>query len=241
MNEIILTRESSEEQIKQYFIEILKLSKLNNQYPVDFDTAWMLVYTDKHKAVEELKDKFLEDVDYQALTQKVVCKNGIGSSRLIKYFLSVSCLEFFIARKVRPVFEIYRQVFHQVVNQVILPKTYIEALEALLESEKQKQQLQIEAKEANDHVQRLTHDSKTYTTSEIAKELNLKSANQLNKILEDKGIQYKLNGTWLLYSNYADKDYVSIKQQTLDNGKIIYDRRWNNKGRDFILELLKER
>lgn len=104
-----------------------------------------------------------------------------------------------------------------------------------------KQQALLEAKQANDHVQRLTHDSKTYTTSEIAKELNLKSANQLNKILEDKGIQYKLNGTWLLYSNYADKDYVSVKQQTLDNGKIIYDRRWNGKGRDFILELLKER
>lgn len=104
-----------------------------------------------------------------------------------------------------------------------------------------KQQALLEAKKANGHIQRLTHDSKTYTTSEIAKELNLKSANQLNKILEDKGVQYKLNGTWLLYSNYADKDYVSIKQQTLDNGKIIYDRRWNGKGRDFILELLKER
>lgn len=102
-----------------------------------------------------------------------------------------------------------------------------------------KQQALLEAKEANEHVQRLTHDSKTYTTSEIAKELNLKSANQLNKILEDKGIQYKLNGTWLLYSNYADKDYVSVKQQTLDNGKIIYDRRWNGRGRDFILDLFK--
>lgn len=31
-----------------------------------------------------------------------------------KYYLSVSCLEFFIARKVRPVFEVYRQVFHRV-------------------------------------------------------------------------------------------------------------------------------
>lgn len=30
------------------------------------------------------------------------------------YMLSVPCLEFFIARKVRPVFEVYRQVFHKV-------------------------------------------------------------------------------------------------------------------------------
>lgn len=103
-----------------------------------------------------------------------------------------------------------------------------------------KQEALLQAKQTNEHVQRLTHDSKTYTTNEIAKELNLKSANQLNKILEEKGIQYKLNGTWLLYSNYADKEYVSIKQQTLDNGRIIYDRRWKSQGRDFILDLLKE-
>lgn len=30
------------------------------------------------------------------------------------YMLSVPCLEFFIARKVRPVFEVYRKVFHKV-------------------------------------------------------------------------------------------------------------------------------
>lgn len=30
--------------------------------------------------------------------------------------LSVPCLEFFIARKVRPVFEVYRQVFHKVAS-----------------------------------------------------------------------------------------------------------------------------
>lgn len=101
-----------------------------------------------------------------------------------------------------------------------------------------KQQALLEAKEAKDYVERLTHDAKTYTTSEVAKELKLKSANQLNKILEEKGIQYKLNGTWLLYSNYSDKNYVSIKQTTLDNGKIIYDRRWTGIGRDFIINLL---
>ena len=103
-----------------------------------------------------------------------------------------------------------------------------------------KQQALLEAKEANEHVKKLVHDAKTFTTSEIAKELNLKSANQLNKILEREKIQYKLNNTWLLYSNYADKNYVSIKQQTLDNGKVIYDRRWTSEGRDFIDNLIKQ-
>lgn len=37
------------------------------------------------------------------------------------YMLSVPCLEFFIARKVRPVFEVYRKVFHKVVEGNVTP------------------------------------------------------------------------------------------------------------------------
>ena len=39
--------------------------------------------------------------------------------------------------------------------------------------------------------------------TEIAKELNLKSAKELNKILADDKIQYKINGTWVLCSDYS--------------------------------------
>mgnify|MGYP002491031583 FL=1 len=50
----------------------------------------------------------------------------------------------------------------------------------------------------------LMHVNKTYTITEIAKELGLKSAMQLNRILAEKKIQYQVNGTWLMYSNYSD-------------------------------------
>lgn len=35
------------------------------------------------------------------------------NGRRFKCYLSLSCMEFFIARKIRPVFEVYRQVFHR--------------------------------------------------------------------------------------------------------------------------------
>lgn len=104
----------------------------------------------------------------------------------------------------------------------------------------EKQKALLEAKEAKENVQRLVHDTKTYTSGEIAKELGFRSAIELNKNLEKKGIQFKQNGTWLLYAKFADLDYTSTKQIILDNGHITYDRRWTGKGRDFILELLKE-
>ena len=52
---ITLSKESSESEIKAYFNEILKLSQSDNEFPVNFDDVWMLVYQYKHKAVNELK------------------------------------------------------------------------------------------------------------------------------------------------------------------------------------------
>lgn len=82
---------------------------------------------------------------------------------------------------------------------------------------------------------KLLHQNKLYTTSEIAKELGLSSATKLNNLLAEQKVQYKQNKTWLLYSKYAELGLVSIKQDILDNGHIIYDRKWTGKGRDFIL------
>lgn len=104
---------------------------------------------------------------------------------------------------------------------------------------REKQKAQIEAKEAKENVERLIHNNKTYTTTEISKELGFRSAIELNKTLEKMGIQFKQNGTWLLYAKYAENEYTSTKQIVLDSGKITYDRRWTGKGRDFILNLFK--
>jgi len=102
---------------------------------------------------------------------------------------------------------------------------------------KEEKAARIEAERQRD---KLVHQNKLYTTSEIAKELGLSSATKLNNLLADKKIQYKQNRTWLLYYKYSESGYVSIKQDVLDNGHIIYDRKWTGKGRDFILNLFKE-
>lgn len=84
------------------------------------DDLWPLVYSEKSKAVRALKSNelFIENVDYKPLAQNGErLKNGqFNGGNQITYMLSVPCLEFFIARKVRPVFEIYRQVFHNVAS-----------------------------------------------------------------------------------------------------------------------------
>ena len=86
----------------------------------------------------------------------------------------------------------------------------------------------------------LTHINKTYTMTEIAKELNMKSAVQLNKMLSEKKIQYHINGTWVMYSKYSNLGYEEIKQEVLDNGRVIYHRRITQLGRESILGLFCE-
>lgn len=104
----------------------------------------------------------------------------------------------------------------------------------LLTKLKQERQARVEAERKNAI---LTHVNKTYTMTEIAKELNLNSAIQLNKLLADRKIQYNVNGTWVLYSPYSSMGYEEIKQEILDSGKVIYHRRITQLGREFILQL----
>lgn len=131
-----LTKQSAYQEIKAYFEEVLKLSKDSKEFPVNLDDVWPLVYSRKDKAVRALQsnDFFLQNVDYQVFPQngensEVLAQNGENSGVLAQdggkarngrpteiYMLSVPCLEFFIARKVRPVFEVYRQVFHKVAS-----------------------------------------------------------------------------------------------------------------------------
>lgn len=75
----------------------------------------------------------------------------------------------------------------------------------------------------------------------IAKELGLNSALSLNLALHKAGIQYKMNGTWLLYAKYADRGYTRTKTYTTVNGigetVTHIQTYWTQKGRRFIHDL----
>ena len=147
-----LTRKSSENDLKQDFMAVLELSNSNEEYPVDLDEVWPLVYSEKGKAVRALKENFIENIDYQCFTKNG--KTDSGGFRSIVYKLTVPCLEYFIVRKIRPVFEVYRQVFHKVVNtpsyqiddRIERAKAWIKEEEERVALIQQNAQLQIENK-----------------------------------------------------------------------------------------------
>lgn len=92
--------------------------------------------------------------------------------------------------------------------------------------------------EAEKQVAVLTHVNKTYTCTEVAKELGLKSAIELNSRLKELGVQYKINQTWVPYTKYATLGWFDINQEVADNGHIIYHRKITGIGRQGIINLI---
>lgn len=89
-----LTKSSSSEEIKMYFNAILKLAKASEKYPVNLDEVWMLVYNRRDYAVDALKKDFIENEDFICTS----VKTEVGSNKF-DYYLTVSCLEYFIVKK----------------------------------------------------------------------------------------------------------------------------------------------
>ena len=91
-----------------------------------------------------------------------------------------------------------------------------------------------------------------FSITTIAKQYG-KSGKWMNEFLRDKGIQYKQNGTWCLYSKYCGKGYtenkgfvVRRKGNENGNGKDVSVFRgkinmyWTPKGKEFIDGLMRE-
>lgn len=133
-----------------------------------------------------------------------------------------------------------------------VPQNFKEALRLAYEQQETIEILQLESKIKDQQISELQPKASYYdfvlqckgilAIGIIAKDYG-KSAQWLNKLLHELGVQYNQSGVWLLYSKYADKGYTQTKTHpfvrtdgTPDSGVQTY---WTQKGRLFIYELLK--
>lgn len=77
--------------------------------------------------------------------------------------------------------------------------------------------------------------------SQIAQDYPI-SNQRLNRILAEKGIQYKdRSGMWCLYAKYSRQGYAQTSTHVCQGGSCVkLHLKWTQKGRLFIYELLKE-
>ena len=81
------------------------------------------------------------------------------------------------------------------------------------------------------------------TVSQIAQDYGM-SGKALNKKLSELGIQYSINGQWILYAKYKDCGYVSSRSIDIvrANGMpdVVLHTEWTQAGRKFLYEELKK-
>ena len=81
------------------------------------------------------------------------------------------------------------------------------------------------------------------TISQIAQDYGM-SGKALNKQLSQMGIQYSINGQWILYAKYKDCGYVSSRSIdiTRADGRpdVVLHTEWTQAGRKFLYEELKK-
>lgn len=145
MNKIVLTKASNSNEIRAYFEGVMRLASTNEKFPVNLDEVWPLVYNHRKDAIRVLKTHFMEGVDFQPERKNAQRSGGrFNNGNQVDYLLSTSCLEYFIARKVRPVFEVYRQVFHQVTQPKLLTQSemLLQSVQMLVAQEQKVAQLE---------------------------------------------------------------------------------------------------
>jgi hypothetical protein len=224
-----LTKSSSEIEIKTYFQRVLELKQSGKEFPVNLELVWPVVYGRKSDAVEVLKKDFIEGVDYQLLRQNPQQdeKNWGGHNR-IDYFLSVPCLEYFIARKVRSVFDVYRQVFHRIAEQK--PLSTLDLLELTIKGMRENQQELQEVKREVLELKARTQTRPDYftivgygTLHHVS--VNLKQAASLGRRASDicraRGIQT---------DSIADPRFGQVKMYPLEILDIVFEQSLTVKG-----------
>ena len=134
------------------------------------------------------------------------------------------------------------------------PDTMIELLQRLKEEQERRKELETVVSVKDQQIAEMTPKAGYYDLilmnkdvmpiSKIAKDYGM-SAQRMNILLHEMGVQYKQGDIWLLYQQYAGEGYTHTKTDLYVDGEGEQHTRvrtcWTQKGRLFIYDLLKNK
>lgn len=156
--------------------------------------------------------------------------------------------------------EFERWVFDEVIPSIrrtgayMMPQDYPSALRALADAEEKKMRLLAENQRqaqiiadfepVRQYVDTILKSPAVLDTGQIAADYDL-SANRLNKILHEEGVQHKVNGQWILYKKHMGKGYTKSRTTPITHSSGQQDIKmhtyWTQKGRMMIHNILTAR
>lgn len=241
------------------FGEIRTIIKNDEPYFVGKDVAEILEYkrtADALKVHVDNEDKGVGEIQTPGGKQKMTIINESGLYSLIFSSKMKKAKQFkrWVTSEVLPSIRKHgAYMTEDVLEKTISNPDYLIGLLTNLKEEQDKvkrlettnamQSQQIaELKPKADYTDKILRSKSLVNTTQIAKDYGM-SATQFNKILNVLKIQYKMNGQWLLYSQFQDKGYTSSETFEFTDSKGItkttMTTKWSQKGRLFLYEKLK--
>ncbi|GAA5416221.1 hypothetical protein Pryu01_01253 [Paraliobacillus ryukyuensis] len=229
--------------------ELRILTKENELWFIAKDVCTILNITKYRDAVSRLDDDEREPVQVDTLggKQSMIAVNEFGLYNLVLSSRKPEAKQF------------KRWVTHEVIPSIRKSGKYelgtasytiedpIKRAERWIEEQKEKLMLEQRVQEYEpkvNYVDKILASKDAVNITQISKDYGL-SGKKLNDLLHEAGVQYKMNGQWLLYGKHQGKGYT--KSKTTEYNKkdgttgVKLHTRWTQKGRLFIHEILKSR
>ncbi|HHD9873068.1 TPA: phage antirepressor KilAC domain-containing protein [Enterococcus faecium] len=210
-------------------------------YFVGKDVADVLGYSNPQKAIRDhvdLEDKTQND-SFTVNGTAVVLINESGLYSLILKSKLPSAKKFkrWVTSEVLP-------TIRKTGSYSNVPQSFAQALRLAADLEEKNQLLEQQIAEYEpkiSYLDTILSSTDTVATSQIAADYGM-SAIDLNKLLNELGVQHKVSGQWILYRKHMNQGYTKSHTSEIpkaDGGtKVVMNTKWTQKGRVFIYNLL---
>lgn len=204
---------------KTYFTKLFRLEKSGQQYPVDLDETWPLIYNSKQAANRYLIRNYLENVDYILVSQVSKQKSqGSGGHNIKKFMLTIPCMEYWMLRKHQSLFNIYQECRKSIQTSDNLPASFPDALRMLadrcLELADAQEKLLKQAPKVKSYDKFLNADQ-AMTMQEVCKMLNIKKMGRTNMFRYLRSNKIIMKGT-TPYQKFVDQGFFKVIQRPLE-------------------------
>ena len=239
------------------FGEVRTLNISGEPWFVGKDIAGILGYSNSRKAIAD----HVDDEDKDTVTIRdgipgnpnivVINESGLYSLILSSKLPAAKKFKHWVTSEVLPAIRRHGMyAIDDIINNPVLAIAALQALKAERDASKvlaekvavQKQQI-AEMKPKVTYYEIVLSCKDALPISIIAKDYGW-SAKRMNKFLHENHVQYKLQKTWLLYADYADKGFTKSETYpyTDHDGNVhnSINTKWTQAGRLFIYDLMKE-
>ena len=233
----------------EQFGEIRTLNIDGEPWFVGKDITSVLGYSNSSKALIDHVDEEdkLNNVSLSSLGQRggwLINESGLYSLILSSKLPSAKAFKHWVTAEVLP--SIHRngayltaETLHKTMSD---PRELAKLLNTLADEQEKRQKheeenaiITVKAR----YYDQILNSRNSVPVTQIAKDYGM-SAVAFNKLLHEFRIQFPIRNSWVLYAEYADKNYTQSKTYQIGEDKSVMHTCWTQAGRLFLYNILRE-